>query len=89
MVVVAVYCLPSGDWSFTPQPQQKPIFIQAPPGSALRDSKLFGRELFVPSETDPLQLVGWSARRVVVAMGRGDSRFGLRASGPLATRCAG
>lgn len=89
-MVVAIYPLPSGSWSFA-RSSARPTRVRVPRGSVLRLTKLFGYLLFIPSTGDPLQLLPWSASQVFDEAGKGDAGFQLqnRATGPLARRCAG
>lgn len=89
-MVVSLYPLPSGAWSFA-RNSARPTRVRVPRGSVLRFTKLFGFLLFVPSSGDPLQLLPWSAPEVFEEAGKGNAGFQLqkRATGPLARRCAG
>jgi hypothetical protein len=75
-MMLSIYPLKDGYSFRAPEgPARPPIRVVVPPGSQVRDTKLFGPQLFVPAAERTR--VAWSARQVVQAATERQGDFRL------------
>ncbi|AGA28412.1 Maf family protein [Singulisphaera acidiphila] len=75
-MVIAIYLKDDGNWSFRKQAGAKPLRVQVPARSRLKEVKSLGPVLFVPG-ADPLVSCGWNPSQVISEAHRTGGAFTL------------